>query len=597
MRFTTTFLLILFCSIFGLSQTTVTFVVEDIPAHEGRQVGLRGNMPPLSWETSVPMQLVGEHYQTQLDFAADISEIEFKFVLFDKKDEANWETNSNRVLSLQENNQLTTVHQWDVEQLIDISTLPLLQPNQLLQDFELIQTMVLQAHPGTYRYNDEASIQAALDELKEKFQQPMTYGAAYLAMSKLTSQLKCGHTWVGLYNQNATINSIIHRQADKLPFAFTWVEDKMIVLHNASEAEALVQGAEVLSINGVAASRIQQQMLPYIPIDGTSLESRQAMMSVGGYDFEYYPFDVFYPLLFPAADQQLEVVFKPYGADQPQTVTVTPLTRAERAEKLVARYADFPKTVDDLWNFEITADKIGILTLNSFTLYGLDHLTVDYKDFFKTVFKQLKKQKVKHLIVDIRENYGGNDEIKHELFTYFNIDKKAKDVGMVGKTRYTSFPKALRPYIQTWGDDPWYYELEPDAVEEEHGYSVFKNAFESTELRKKKDAFKGELYLLTSPLNASLAFYLAGDFQQKKLGTIIGQTTAGNQRGINGGQILFLRLPHSEIEIDFPVMGGFTLGKRPDRGIEPAVAVQPTQAAIANGQDLVLEAAMELIKE
>ena len=581
--------------IFVLAQTNVEFVVTDLPPLNNRKVGLRGDTSPMSWDKSIPLEKKGDSYQVKLEFPDATKRIEYKFVLFGNKNNPTWEGIQNRSLELN-NEDLVSTQKWNVDQLIDIKSLPLLQPDQLMEDFKLLETMVLDIHPGTYRYNDKASIQMALAELKSKFQNPMTYGQAYLAMSKVTAQIKCGHTQVGFYNQKPTINSIIHRQKDKLPFSFTWVDDQMIILRNASESEALKRSTEVISINGVKAADIQQSMFPYIASDGATDRSRIALMGVEGHGFDFYAFDVFFPLLFPFEEEMLELEIKGYDESTVQKVTVSTLTREERAKILIERYPDFPKNNDDLWKFEITEDKIGILTLNSFTLYGLGALTLDYKAVLADIFKQLKTEKIENLIVDIRKNGGGNDEIKHELFTYFNIDKKLPSLERVGKSRYLKFPESLKQYVKTWGDNPWYYDMKPDEVDEENGYYIFKDNFSGRLKKRKSNAFNGSIYLLTSPINASLTFYLAADFQKRKLGTIIGQETGGNMQDINGGQILFLYLPNSGIEVNFPVVGGFTIKNQPNRGVLPDIPTQTAIQDIYQNRDVEMETTINLIQ-
>lgn len=579
------FLTLLLGSSWVNAQTKVTFLLKNLPSNNQLKVGIRGDQAPLSWSSSMEMQAIEDYYQVEIAFDEAIQNIEFKFVLFDAQDEATWETNDNRTLILQGESQLISEHEWDVEQLIDLSTLPLLQPKQLLADFKLIEKMVLDVHPGTYRYNSKSSIQAALKELQTAFQKPMTYGQAYLAMSKLTASLQCGHTMVGIYNQKATINSLIHRQADKLPFSFTWIDGQMIVLENASEVSNLKRGARILSIDGHTVSEIQQSLAPYIPADGATDHQRKAYLSVPAYDFEFYPFDVFYPLLFPVKKEGIEIEFQNFGAKGIHTHTVQTLTRAQRAATLKERYPDFPKSNDALWDFKITEDDIGILTLNSFALYGFGQLKLDYKVFFADIFKQLKKEKTEHLVIDIRGNSGGNDEIKHELFKYLSYAKDAPGFERIGKTRYLQFPESFKPHIKTWGDEPWFYDLKPDNPEPIDGYYHFKEATKDPSSKRKKEAFTGKVYLLTSAVNVSLAFYLAADFKQKEIGTIYGEETGGNQRDINGGQIIFMYLPNSEIEVEFPVMGGFTIADRPNRGIVPDVLIKPTQEGIAKGED------------
>ena len=73
------------------------------------------------------------------------------------------------------------------------------------------------------------------------------------------------------------------------------------------------------------------------------------------------------------------------------------------------------------------------------------------KSIWLTFSNNSELEKIENLIIDIRKNSGGNDEIKHELFAYFNIDKKLQPLERVGKSRYQQFPESLKPYVKTWG--------------------------------------------------------------------------------------------------------------------------------------------------
>ncbi len=86
-------------------------------------------------------------------------------------------------------------------------------------------------------------------------------------------------------------------------------------------------------------------------------------------------------------------------------------------------------------------------------------------------------------------------------------------------------------------------------------------------------------------------FQFAYDIQRNHLGTLIGSPTGGNLRGINGGAFFFVRLPHSHIEVDLPLIGTFPDEPTPDRGLEPDIRVDQTIESITRGQDLVLRAA------
>ncbi|MBC7805157.1 MAG: hypothetical protein H7145_03305 [Akkermansiaceae bacterium] len=54
-------------------------------------------------------------------------------------------------------------------------------------------------------------------------------------------------------------------------------------------------------------------------------------------------------------------------------------------------------------------------------------------------------------------------------------------------------------------------------------------------MRSAAHPFVGHLYVLVDSSNSSATFQFAKVIKQNNLGTLVGQPTGGNQRGINGG--------------------------------------------------------------
>ncbi len=90
--------------------------------------------------------------------------------------------------------------------------------------------------------------------------------------------------------------------------------------------------------------------------------------------------------------------------------------------------------------------------------------------------------------------------------------------------------------------------------------------------------FTGRLWVLVGAANSSATFEFAQTVRQNGLGKLVGQSTGGNQQGINGGAFFFLRLPNSGIELDLPLIGQFPAEAKPDAGLEPDILVTPPPA-------------------
>ncbi len=586
-------LFLLFSSVSVIGQSNVRFEVVGINPDYTGNVGIRGNVAPLSWDRSISMNPTEGGFVVDISFLEGNRELEFKFVLYTDDATPDWENTPNRKLFLKSgSDKLSSLNTWNTEQVLDISSFEPIPSNLLLEDYALIETLVLDIHPGTYRYNSEEEIRAALNELKKEFASNLSYQDAYLAVSEMMATVQCDHTRAGFNNQTQIINSIIHSQPDKLPFTFKWVDYAMIVTFNASEDERLTRGSEVIAINGVSTADIRNRMMPYISADGATDGNRLYKMEINGYDFRYNAFDVFYPLLYPISGETVRLDLL-YADGKEGSIEVETLTREDRFEKLADRYPGFPKTRDDMWNFTISNDEVAVLTLNSFGLMGWKAMTIDYKAFLADAFDQIHQKGINHLVIDIRENTGGNDEMAEELYSY--LLPETKPFEREGRTRYKTFPESLKPYVKTWGDNPWYFNLKPKEEKTPEGYYVFKENFNGKKGKNKKERYEGKVYLLTSSANTSLAFYTAYRFRYENLGPLVGQETGGNLNDINGGQILFLTLPNSQIEIDFPVMGGFSTTPQPNMGVIPDYPVFHSKETLLEGRDLEMEKVMELI--
>jgi C-terminal processing protease CtpA/Prc len=117
------------------------------------------------------------------------------------------------------------------------------------------------------------------------------------------------------------------------------------------------------------------------------------------------------------------------------------------------------------------------------------------------------------------------------------------------------------------------------------------------EIKKSNNKWRheGKTFLITDASNSSATFYLARVMKLGKVATLVGQTTGGTQKGINGGAMFFLRLPNSGIEMDIPLIGNFPYSEAPDLGIVPDVVVERTLEDVIQGKDSEVEAVKSMV--
>lgn len=461
--------------------------------------------------------------------------------------------------------------------------------NELQKDFEVLKTALKNYHPGLYRYEDSLTIEKYFTELQNELTKEMSSTQLYLTLSRFTAKLKCGHTFCSYFNQSGSIKDSIFNRKDKVPFTFFLYGKRIFIDKNLSETN-LSEGSEIISINNIPVASIIDSLMPYLKGDGNNNGKRLIDLELSGLG-KYEAFDIFFPLLFSPNNSMYEIAFKPKDKNEIQKLNASCITRAERFALMEQKYGKQPATLDDLWSFKILNENTAYLKLGTFVT---NKLTIDWKKFLGNSFDNIKFKNISNLIIDIRGNEGGDDEVNLVLGKYL-ASKPIAFPEFKQLLRYEKVSDDIRPYLNTW--DKSFYDRGGKLINLNNGFYTWKKSRDNEVISQNKNAFTGKTFLLVNAANSSATFFLTGGLQQNKIATIIGSETGGNRKGTNGGQLFFLWLPNSKIEIDIPLIGYYPLTEQPDRGLSPDIIVIPTLDDILNKKDKELERAFEIINQ
>lgn len=464
-----------------------------------------------------------------------------------------------------------------------------LASTDLLKDFNILKEVLLKYHPGLYRFQDSITIQKHFNNLQHELNHDMPISEAYLLFSKFTAKLKCGHTFCSYYNQSATTKDLLFNKNDKVPFTFFLFDKRIFVEKNVSDNEQLKQGTEVLAINNVPVAIIIDTLIQYAKGDGNSNLKRLSDLNLTGLG-KFEAFDIFYPLLFQKSGDTYSLEIKQPDQNNTLQINVKAISRTERFALIEKKYGKQPSTYDDLWSFKLLNNEIGYLKIGTFVT---DKLTIDWKKFLKKTFGELKEKNIQNLIIDIRGNEGGDDEVNLVLGEHL-AKKQIEFPAFKELLRYEKISDEFRPYLNTW--DNSFYDRTGQVVAKGNSFYTWKKYRGNSIIKQNSKAFQGSTYLLVDAANSSATFFLAAGLKQNKIATIIGSETGGNLKGTNGGQLFFLSLPNSKIEIDIPLIGYYPLTEQPDKGINPDVEIPLAISDILSNKDKVLEKTLELIK-
>lgn len=474
---------------------------------------------------------------------------------------------------------------------------PTLKSTDLIADAAILRSAYEQLHPGLYRYNSKAEMDADFAKLNLQLNHDQTLQDAFLALSEFAAKVRCGHTQANPFNQKKSLIDTLFRSSTRLPFYFDWLDRRMIVTRDFTPGHTLPPGTEVLSIDGVPASKILTRLLSIARADGANDSKRVAQLAVHG-DSEYETFDLYYPMFYRLKNSTFALQVRKPDTPNARQLAVKPLTFDERIAPIKEREAQRKGGGEDvLFEWKYLPDGSAYLRMPTWALYNSKW---NWKSWLNDHLNEAAGRRSPALILDLRGNEGG-DDVGHEILPHL-IDAPISLSSMRRLVRYRKVPDDLVPYLDTW--DKSFRDWGKSAVELPAPWPTSPTEVSYLKLARYDDDasgdimkpageyFQGKVIVLIDASNSSATFQFAQNMQTHRLGLLIGQPTGGSQRGINGGAFFFLRLPHSGIEMDLPLIGTFPPSPAPDAGITPDLSVATTAADLASGRDAVLAAAV-----
>ncbi len=457
------------------------------------------------------------------------------------------------------------------------------EPSGFAADIDLLQSIYETLHPGLYRYQTPAEFAARCAAVKAEAGSAADLPTQYRALSRLLAQVKCGHTYANFFNQTKAVSKVILEPANKLPFHFVWIGDRMVVQDNPLGIDGLARGDEILSIDGVSVAAIQATLLPYIRADGSNDDKRRVLLDVIGTD-KFESFDVYYPLAFPKTDPRFALERREARTGLVRTLKVAPIDQAAR--QAMAPKASDPST-PDYWSLTWPKADVAVLTMPGWAMFNVKW---DWRARIAALMEEVSSKGARGLVIDLRDNEGGNDCGNEIIARLIDQDLPLFADGE-RRVRFRSTPKDLNPYLDTW--DRSFEHLGEGADDLNDGFYRLKaDDDEVKRITPKGPRFRGKVIVLSGPQNSSATFQFIALMRRSGLARIYGGPTGGNQRGINGGSFFFVRLPNTGLEADLPLVGFFPNAPKPDAGLLPDVRIDRTVEDVASGYDRVLAQAV-----
>lgn len=470
----------------------------------------------------------------------------------------------------------------------------ILSPQDAGADVALLRRALETIHPGLYRYSSKTVINAAFTRLEAATSRPISDLALHREIALMLATIHCDHTKAEMSDAMTAYRKV---HPTHLPFRFKIIEGRMIVISNDGQAGAPQAGAEILRINGMPVPTLLLKLAPTVAYDGGTDQAIAVKLGDDS-DLQGDDFNEYYPSFFGFPDHW-QVTWKAIGAQSGTEATLAPIT-FNRWIELPAPDGNYRNEFYKSITWRMTG-KVARLKIDTFVNY---RNPVQATAFLGGFFKAMKEAGTERLILDLRNNGGGSEDVSIALGRYllpqpFTWSKPVRYKAI----RYGDLPK----YIESWGDtqelfnppeeqftrtaDGWYDRIPyASGAETSDDVSTIEHALSP-------DRFTGKIVILTGPQNGSGATRSVAQLKERAGALLVGEDGAGSAEGPTSGQIFLMTLPNSSVKVRIANAWNRTNIKSwvPNMGVPADVLVIPTLADFQSGRDRALEVARNIV--
>ena len=257
-------------------------------------------------------------------------------------------------------------------------------PEQLRADLASIESALERTHPDVSHSVDPAVLARAIDDVRSKLDRPMTADEAWKVMSGLNPVMADGHLTVLFPGGTAAeIQRHLKSGGRLFPYAVHVTESAAIFVRSRVDGSATpLAGKRIDTIEGVPADDVAEKLLAHMNGDTPAL---RAELLSDRFAFWYWKF---------------------FGEHRSFRL------RIGGAESVAEASGDTPsafreKIFEQLFRFELLADNAALLTIDEF--YWRDK--PKFYEFTRAAFERMQVAGTRTLIIDIRANSGGDDDV------------------------------------------------------------------------------------------------------------------------------------------------------------------------------------------
>jgi hypothetical protein len=439
---------------------------------------------------------------------------------------------------------------------------------ELTQDLDTLIACLERYHPSLYAFQTSQQWENHKKQTQISLKDSMTALDVYSNYSALIHKIHCGHTMI-YPSQN--LSMWYPHYFKELPLKLHLLNDTIYVYDG--EKTNIPKGSVIHKIGAYTSSQMIKKLDTIIlNRDGNREDIFNFMFS-----------DNMFSTFFAESDKQNYLIgYQNYQTKkyQQDTLTMRYFFTNKKKEK-----------VEDYFSYQKLENNVAVLKIKTFQNDHIKELEPfmirlfceGLKSRIKSTFRQTRRDDIEHLIIDIRENEGGDPYLAYQICSYV-LEQQFQYF------EYFLTNKKTSPNLYSKNM------LHLDSVNTRYFYDK-NNAYSYTK-RDPNQMYKNQLYVLIDDGTYSTGVQLAALLKYHNRATIIGQKTSGIANYCNAYQFIQYTLPNTKTYGIIPVFKVPLAIKLSDKeGVNPDYNIKSTISEVVQNKDIELNFTLKLIEQ
>ncbi len=404
-----------------------------------------------------------------------------------------------------------------------------------------------------FRTSNRADVERAYQTARASIDSPMSVREAWTKIAPVFGALNDGH--VSLAFPGSALNEAAYRFP--VFFALSDTDDSLIVA--ADRTATIPSGSKVLAVDGVDAATFKTLTLAAFGGQTRTLQRWRVTASGSWAAIALCGDRPSYSVQYSIDGKTSEAVVSSALSKSSDARRLSPYTYSTLADGTIG-YINY-RSCEDIERF---------------------------RAFVSNTCRTIKTQPVRALIIDIRQNGGGDSSLNDVLWSYVAGKPFKQYGGIIEKScARLKLEYGKDRYIRVYGEEAW---NAPDGTIFRYGMNPKENLVAPVDSPLH---YTGPVFLLISQETFSSAMQCAIAAKDYGLATIVGEETG---EPVNStGELYGFTAPGTKLQLYLTTKYFMAPKQHPDgQGVIPDVIVEATEEDRAAGRDAVLEKAVAL---